>query len=257
MSKIVVDKNHAKRIINMAIRAGRILLASGAEIYRAEETVVYLCSSYENITDVNAYAYPNAILVSVEFNNETLTVFKSQKGNDTNLNRISRVIDFSRRFANEDMKVEEANAILREIENEPPYSDITNLLGSILATSFFAMLFGGNLRDAFATMIVTIITTLIRSNSVVSNLPFFISNFIIAFFDSVFAVILVKLEIGHNLDPIIIGAIMLLVPGISITNAVRNMVNQDYISGTSGFLHSIFASLSIALGVGTVLNFIK
>lgn len=86
------------------------------------------------------------------------------------------------------------------------------------------------------------------------KLTFFINNFIGAFLASLFSYIFVKLGIGQNLDKIIIGSIMYLVPGVAITNAIRDTMSGDFISGSSRGIEAIFSALAIALGVGVILN---
>lgn len=58
------------------------------------------------------------------------------------------------------------------------------------------------------------------------------------------------LPVSINMDTIIISAIMPLVPGVAITNAVRDTLQGDYITGSSRMLEAFIKAASIALGVG-------
>ena len=87
------------------------------------------------------------------------------------------------------------------------------------------------------------------------DLTFFIESFLGAFFSSFFAMVCILLGAGHNIDHIIIGSIMLFVPGVVMTNAVRDIMSDDFLSGLIGLVKAIFIALAIAIGVGIVLSF--
>ena len=53
-----------------------------------------------------------------------------------------------------------------------------------------------------------------------------------------------------NMDTVIISAIMPLVPGVAITNAIRDTLQGDYLSGGARVLEAFLKAASIALGVG-------
>ena len=58
-----------------------------------------------------------------------------------------------------------------------------------------------------------------------------------------------------KIDDIIIGGIMLLVPGVATTNAVRDTLMGDILSGMIRVLEAITSAIGIAMGAGFVLSF--
>ena len=60
--------------------------------------------------------------------------------------------------------------------------------------------------------------------------------------------------LGERLNPMIIGAIIPLVPGVSFTNGIRDIADGDYISGSVRLLDAILVIVSVAIGVGIVLT---
>ena len=58
------------------------------------------------------------------------------------------------------------------------------------------------------------------------------------------------LGLGENLNSMIIGSIMPLIPGVAFTNAIREMADADYISGTVRMMDALVSFISIAVGVG-------
>ena len=87
------------------------------------------------------------------------------------------------------------------------------------------------------------------------KLTFFINNFVGAILATGFSYIVIQIGLGQSFDKIIIGSIMGLVPGVAITNAIRDTMSGDYLSGLSRGMEAVFSAIAIALGVGIVLNF--
>ncbi len=63
-----------------------------------------------------------------------------------------------------------------------------------------------------------------------------------------------KLNICANLDKTIIGSIMLLVPGLTITNAIRDTIAGDLLSGITKAAEAFLVAISIAVGTGAILS---
>ena len=63
--------------------------------------------------------------------------------------------------------------------------------------------------------------------------------------------VIVKSILGGaiNLDTVVIGSIMPLVPGVAITNAVRDTLQGDYISGCARILEAFLKAIALGVGV--------
>jgi len=57
-----------------------------------------------------------------------------------------------------------------------------------------------------------------------------------------------------NLDNIIIGCIMPLIPGVLFVNAIRDIASSDFISGLVKLLDALLVFVYIAVGVGCALS---
>ncbi|EFI42317.1 MULTISPECIES: threonine/serine exporter ThrE family protein [Peptoniphilus] len=257
MERVLKDLNDAKRLLNLAIYSGQLLIMYGAEIYRAEDTVQRICDSMENVSSADAYVLPSGIFVSIEFEGEIVTIFKKVHSSATNLNKIDKINSFSRKFVKENISYEKGMNILKNIENESPMKEWKKNLSAAWAAAFFSLLFGGNIKDFFSTFIITGIMSFTFNKLCFFNFSFVINNFIGAFVASILAVFATNFGFSDNSDMIIISAIMILVPGVSATNAVRDIMNGDFLSGLMGLTKAIFLALSIALGVGVVLKFFR
>lgn len=249
------NKNkETRQLLFLALYAGRIMLRSGAETYRVEDTIVRICKSRKKIKYADAFVTPTGIFVSLEDQNEMISYLARIRTISTDLMKINLVNDFSREFVNSDMSIDVGIKKLKKINKEKPYPLLTRVIFGSFASAFFSLLFGGVFLDFIATFFVGlgVLTTVNKFSNFKST--FFVSNFIGASLASVLALLLTIAGIGQNMDIIIIGSIMPLVPGVPITNAMRDTISGDFLSGLSRGMEAVFSALAIAFGVGIVLN---
>ena len=118
----------------------------------------------------------------------------------------------------------------------------------MLGAASFAVFFGGTLLDAVASMpiaaIIYLMQTFIKAVGA-SRLFFTALESAIAGFT---AMIFVHIGFGNNADMIMIGDIMLLIPGLMLINSLREMLCGDMMSGLLRMLESVLLAMSIALG---------
>lgn len=76
----------------------------------------------------------------------------------------------------------------------------------------------------------------------------FVSSIAVSFISGVSAYALVLTRIGSNVNIIMIAGIMILIPGIAMTNAIRDMLTGDIATGTLRLLNSVMIAISIASG---------
>ena len=63
--------------------------------------------------------------------------------------------------------------------------------------------------------------------------------------------------VGHNMDMIIIGSIIRLVPGVALTTSIRDFFHGDYLSGAIRMLDAFLVGGCIAMGVGVVVKLLS
>ena len=68
------------------------------------------------------------------------------------------------------------------------------------------------------------------------------------------ALFLHQLGIIRNTDSVIIGSLMLLVPGLAITNAVRDSIGGDLLAGIIRAIEACLIAVAIALGAGVTMS---
>jgi uncharacterized membrane protein YjjP (DUF1212 family) len=252
-----MNKNEINRILKLSRRAGKILLENGAETYRVEETINLICNS-KGIEDANCFVVPTGIFINIEYDGEYYSIIHRTSIERIDLERIAMVNNFSRGFASGSITVTEADKDLERIENAPEFKNWQIILGGGVAGGFFTLLFGGGPIEfslAFLTSMFVIMFSLI---SIKYKFPFFMKNFTGGIINMFAALIFVKsLEcfgVYADIDSIIIGSLMPLVPGVAIVNSIRDIISGDFVSGTSRMMEAVLIAVALALGVGTVLQ---
>ncbi|NLY85177.1 MAG: threonine/serine exporter family protein [Tissierellia bacterium] len=249
------EREEVKKLLVLATLAGRLMLKSGAETYRVEDTVIRICQSRKDIQHVDAFVIPTGIFISLEFKGELISYIKRVKTISIDLNKISLVNEFSRTFVSTHMSIEDGIKEIKRINKISIYSNIIKSLFGAIASGFFCLLFQGTILDFLGAFIVSFIVSFLLNSISKLKLTFFLDKFIGSVFISILSYFLIKLGLGDSLDKVIIGSIMPLVPGVAITNAIRDTMSGDFLSGLSRGMEAIFSALAIAFGVGIVLFF--
>lgn len=242
------------KVLIVATYAGQIILESGGETYRVEETIIRICENY-GLKDAESFVTPTGIMCSaLKENSESISIVKRVKNRTVNLERIDLVNDLSRSIELQTMPIDTLKDELDKIASTSVYPPYIDVLFSALAASGFSFMFGGNLKDFFCAFFIGIIikTTVHVATSLDIN-SFFI-NSIGGAIGELLALLCINSGIGTHLDTIIIGSIMLLVPGLSITNAIRDTIAGDLVSGLTRAADAFLVAISIAAGTGAVLS---
>lgn len=237
-------------ILKTAMKAARILLQSGSEAYRVEDTVNRIMASF-GITAPQTYVTPTGIIMSGEDEKgQPMSLVQRINGIDVDLEKISMVNDLSRRITLHEMSIQEFDLALDQILRRPHYPLWLVLVGTSLISASFTIMFGGNLTEAALALLAGPIVYLFKRLTEILRLNPFLQNSVGGFIAVVIGGIGRMLGISDSFTFMVIGTIMLLVPGIAITNAIRDTFMGDYLSGTGRIVNSIVTAGGIAFGTG-------
>ena len=240
-----------KLLVETAVLAGEIMLVSGAEIYRVENTIDHILRKAGRDT-AEAIVFSTGIFASLNDPSiEAITVARRVTGRATNLNRVYLVNDVSRSLCEDRMTVEEAYGRLKEIRNAVQYGKRLKDIGVMGVAVFFTLLLGGKWRDCLAAAVTGIFLAVAMEISVRIRLNDFCVNGVCAFLIAASTLFMERWFMqGIKSDIIIIGAIMPLLPGVIFTTAIRDTLNGDYASGTARMMEAVVIALAVAAGVG-------
>lgn len=245
---------NTERILHVCTHAGKILLESGAETYRVEETIVRICKSFD-VDFAESYVTLTGIMVSIyDKDKKTKTLITRIKIRSNNLQKIHLVNDLSREISLKKLSIDEVEQKLYEIEQTKTYPKALGILASGIGAACLTILVGGGPIDATACFFIGLAIRLICLAGDRLLLNGFFVNIIGGAFASIVAITLFNIGVPVEVNYVIIGSIMLLVPGLAITNAIRDTISGDLLSGLTRAAEAFFVAVSIAIGTGSVLS---
>lgn len=237
-----------REVLDIALEAGEILLRNGAETYRVEESITRIC---------NAYGHPcEAIVLTTGI---FLTVYSSEYESETSVRRIKvrtldltkidRVNSFSRKISSRPMSYEEAKKELEHIKAIKDYPVSIQLISSTAVSFAYALLFGGNMIDGIISFVIGGLLYFLNLFMVRSGYFPFLIYFIIGFIGGFTSVLSEFLIPDSNVYIIIISSIIMFLPGVAMTNGIRDLLATDTISGLTRLGEAFLIVLAIGMGV--------
>ena len=237
----------AGTILAIALDVGAETLRVGGEIHRVEDTVTRICRAYGAET-VEVFAITSLITAEVRMPDGSYATRNRRVPTTYNhLARLEALNALSRTICKQPISAAEVATRLEAIRRYRPVPEWLCYVGGMLATGGFAVFFGGTLLDGLAAAVIAFFLTLfvrlrpLQINSMVKSL-------ISSFGAGILSVLCVTIGFGDNVDKIIIGTIMLEIPGLSFGNALRDLLCGDTLAGTMRFIQAILQALMIALG---------
>jgi uncharacterized membrane protein YjjP (DUF1212 family) len=243
---------HIDDIIHVAAEAGKIILENGGETYRVEQTITMICKSY-GIPLTESFVTPTGIMVSITNDkNQTISLVRRISTRTVNLRKVSMINNLSREIVSNPLSMEDMRKEIAYINNIPPYSLKTTTFFAALSSGFFTLLFGGNYKDFFVAFLIGSLINYLSGFLDGLDVNSFLKNMLGGALAATVALVAASLGLVGNMDTIIIGSIMILVPGISITNAIRDTIAGDLVSGVSRSIEALFVAMAIAAGTSVV-----
>lgn len=247
-----------KEVLNIALLSGEILLTSGSETYRVEDTIDRICSAYG--IECESFVTPTGIVVSgwaINKPSDSVSLVKRIRDRTINLHNIELINTFSRDLQNTTISYDEAMRKLKGIETGPYFPFAKRLIAAGLTSFAYTVLLKGSFVDGiFATAISMLIYSILEQMKKWNISPYF-GNFFCSFIAGLLSVCVSKLIDSLNVNSIIVGSIMILVPGLAITNGIRDALHGDILSSQARVVEALIIVTSIGVGVGIALLFMK
>ncbi len=242
------------KLLDVATELGYQLAMSGAETFRIEESVVRVLAAYD--IEAEVFAIPNCLHISIEpVIGRPLTRMRriGMHGND--LNAVEQFSGLSRRICEQHPAPEIAARWLDETKQaKKQYPLPVYLAGNALGAFGFCLLFAGSILDAVCAGVCGILAGLITLAMERLGANQFFRIITAAFAMALAAYGMGAIGLSHNTDAAIIGALMILVPGLLFTNAMRDIIYGDTNSGMNRIVQVLLIAMAIALGTGAALG---
>ena len=244
-------------LLELATDLGYRLAMSGAETFRVEESVTMVIKSYG--IEAEAFVIPNCMTVSIKTaDGQPMTRMRRIGHHGNDLDSVERYSNLSRKICALKPDPQEARQWLLDTDaSRRQYATPIYLLGNFLGSCGFAIFFGSTVLDSLWAGVCGILVGAIDlvMNRLKANL--FFRTIIESFFMSLLAYCLAVWGIAGNADTITIGSLMLLVPGLLFTNAMRDIIYGDTNSGTNRIVQVFLIAAAIALGTAASFNLVS
>lgn len=237
-----------EKLLGLALDIGKSMIKCGAEISRIEETVTRICLAY-GMKKTEVFSIISMITATtIDENDKSYTQSRRLYSYSTNLGKLDKLNSLSREICRTKCPVSEAREKLDMINSETGVFHFTALIGHILAAGAFAFFFGGTYLDALAAMPIAILIYFMNTFIKARGMNKLFYTALCSALSGTLAILFVKIGFGTNPDIIMIGDIMLIIPGLMLINSVREMLCGDVMSGLLRMLESIIISAAIACG---------
>lgn len=236
------------KLLDVSTDLGYELAMCGAETYRVEESISRIMDSYGLTAEV--FAIPNCLIVSIETaEGKPMTRMRRIGYHGNDLDGVEKFSGLSRAICNRKPTPEEAAQWLDQVRARRSHYPLpVYYLGDFLGAAGFSLFFGGTWIDCLIGGLCGILVGVVnKSLDKLKANPFF-STIAAAFLLAFTAYGFGALGLAPNPDEVIIGALMILVPGLLFTNAMRDVIYGDTNSGVNRIVQVLLVAVAIALG---------
>jgi uncharacterized membrane protein YjjP (DUF1212 family) len=252
--RVIHKVNLNKRVLELSVMAGEILLHNGAEIFRVQETMLKISEAY-HADSLHVYVISNGIFACVNDNGEIhSTEIRHVPLSPVHLGRVAAVNQLSREIVSGKYTIEEAFDQLNKIREIPYTSNVVQVLASGLGSACFCYIFGGSVRDSLTAFLSGVILWIFILAAGKKKMSKIMTNILGSSIVTLCGIVFFRTGMGEHLDKLIIGSIIPLVPGVPLTTAIRDFMNSDYLSGTIRLIDAVLIAFCIAVGVGFILK---
>jgi uncharacterized membrane protein YjjP (DUF1212 family) len=226
---------------------------SGGEASRIEDTIIRIGKAYDFLR-VDAFTITSSIILTVHVTeDEIITQTRRIKSYNIDMKKVEMVNSLSRTICSRQPSIDFICEKIKEIQKSPKYSEITILLAYGLVAGSFAIFFGGNGMDAVvATLSAFLLRTTLRLGNRIKMNQILLTTMCSAVV-AIVVMLFTSIGLGTNVDKIVIGNVMLLIPGLALASSLRDMISGDIITGLLGISESILKAMAIALGFAVLL----
>jgi len=229
--------------------AGRLIMENGGETYRVEETITRMGRAF-GLEHVESFAVPSGLFISYRREDgDTETSVTRVRRSSRRLSRVDAVNAISRQVERGELTCEETLRRLREIEKNP--TGISNpllLVAAAASGAGFTGMFGGSVVDMLISGVTAGLVEALAHGLERVNLKDTMATLLGSLCSALLPMMLFYFTGIGAVEPIVAGALMPLLPGLAMTNAVQDALRGDMVSGLSHGLSAVLTAVLVAGG---------
>lgn len=246
-----------EKVLDLAMKVGIGLLSSGGSVSRVETAVDRICSAY-GVEEVSCAAFPSMVIASIKLKSgHEYSLLKRVQSSSNNLALLEKYNQLSRDICREKYPTDEALEKINGLASSKTRNKWVTMVGAGMVAGFYSMFFGGNFADVIPGFIVAFLMAGLNELLSSRSLNAYASVFIMSLFGGLLSISVCKLFVLCGLQchcsMVMIGTIMILIPGLMLTNAVRDLFTGDIMSGTFQITNALLLTAVIAAGYAVAL----
>ncbi len=245
---VMAEAERANEYLFQVLEIGQYMLQCGGEVSRVEDSIRRMCIAY-GAERADVFAITNSIVVTIHAHRfGSLTQTRRVTGQQYDLHRLELLNHLSRRICLERLSPEDAERALDAILAAPQYSFPVQLATYALISSSFSLFFGGTALDALASGVIGVVLKYMDRLIRKTEASAFLSALLCSCLGGLLAGLAVHGGLGDDVGKISIGNIMLFIPGVALTNSLRDMFSGNTLAGLMRFIEAVLLALTIAFG---------
>lgn len=241
-------------LLEITTLMGAMLIECGAEIYRAEDSIMRISAAYGYGGRVEVFAIPTCVIVTVDGGEVPLTRQKRIMVRGTNLDRVDKLNGLSRLICEKKPPYNEIIAMLGQIKKRPVYSYPVQVISYAVVGATFALFFGGGIPEACTAGAIAVVIRLLETGIERINASVFLRSLLGAASAATIAVLADAIGLINGYDTAIIGSLMTLVPGVTLTNCMRDFIAGDFLAGLYTMTEALLIALGMAVGAAVPIS---
>ncbi len=236
-----------QKILEQILEIGGRLLTAGGEAKRVESTISRLCAAY-GATSADVFVITSSIVVTARFDDgEPMTQTKRINGYSQNLSEFNALNSLSRAICKNPISADEIKQMLQNVQHVRRSLPVKIVCWALVSASF-SIFFGGSLMDGIVSAFMGIVLCLLKSSCEALRLGNYFSIIICSVIGGLLSILPGMAGLGVSQFYISIGSIMLFIPGMGLTNSIRDMLAGDTITGLLRFIETLIVSMAVACG---------
>ena len=236
-------------VIGHILDIGVLMIQSGAETHRVEDSIYRLCSAY-GFENCQCWVVPTNIQATATTpDGAVLTQIRHVRSTGFDFDRLDRLNNLSRRCCREVPDEDTLADLIAVSAGDHPWKKWVSYPAAVLAGAGFGVFFHCDALDALVAALVSLLIAVLGMSLRRRESNPLIINFLISFVAEIFILCAVRLGFGHHTGYITVGVVMLLISALGTTNGVRDLVHLDTLSGFVNITASVTGAIGIALGI--------
>ena len=239
-------------LVEYTLGLGRQMVECGAEAWRADNTMTRILRAYGlEVLDSHTMATQTVVTVRLpDGAHYTSTRMIRPDRTGTDLAKLEKINAAARRICEAPPAV---GALPRPVRPEGAGWSWPVFAGYLLGAGSFAVFFGGSLTDGVASALIGGAIYLMEQFRSIHRQHRTIYTLIACFLSGLLARGAAGLVPSLDLNWIMIGDIMIFIPGLSMVNGVRELFYADILTGIYRMTEAVLGAGAIALGYAAAL----